>query len=257
MKQNATKDKVTTREKTFNWLFDTVAAITCMSASSFWEAFRINKPKLLQKDAGCVAANGSIMNSLGVFALPMTIRDRKFVHPVTVVEDINDNIIGIDFMHVNKMNYDTTSMQITFAHMLTNALYSVKEITIPALSSMMVNTKYKDDYWQLCTIWHHPCQKQNFGCSWIWTRRVLTTKWTNNFISDFRHSPKFPKVPKTFFSKIEIEQKENLHVPNEYKQCFVDILYKRQEAICINKFHLGQAKSFTHKIHLKDNNPVS
>jgi hypothetical protein len=86
------------------------------------------------------------MNSLGVFALPMTIRDRKFVHPVTVVEDINDNIIGIDFMHVNKMNYDTTSMQITFAHMLTNALYSVKEITIPALSSMMVNTKYKDDY---------------------------------------------------------------------------------------------------------------
>jgi hypothetical protein len=65
------------------------------------------------------------------------------VHPVTVVEDINDNSIGIDFMHANKMNYDTTSMQITFAHMLTNALYSVKEITIPALSSMMINNKYK------------------------------------------------------------------------------------------------------------------
>jgi hypothetical protein len=133
---------VTTGEKTFSWLFDTGAAITYMSAGSFREAFRMNKPTLIKKSAGCVAANGSKMNSLGVFHLPMTIRGRKFVHPVTVVEEINDNIIGIDFMHANKMSYDPTSMQITFAHMLTNALSSVKEITIPALSSMMVNTKY-------------------------------------------------------------------------------------------------------------------
>jgi hypothetical protein len=62
----------------------------------------------------------------------MTIRGRKLLHPVTVVQDINDNIIGIDFMHVHQMNYDATSKQITFAHMLTNALYAVKETTIPA-----------------------------------------------------------------------------------------------------------------------------
>ena len=53
------------------------------------------------------------------------------------------NILGIDFMHQHKLNYDATSKQITFAHMLTNALYAVKEVTIPALSSMMVTTKYK------------------------------------------------------------------------------------------------------------------
>jgi hypothetical protein len=46
-------------------------------------------------------------------------------------------------MHQHKLNYDATSKHITFAHMLTNALYAVKEITIPALSSMMVTTKYK------------------------------------------------------------------------------------------------------------------
>ena len=73
----------------------------------------------------------------------MTIQGRKFTHPVTVVEDINDNILGIDFMHQHKMNYDSTSKQITFAHMHTNALYAVKEVTILALSSMMVTTKYK------------------------------------------------------------------------------------------------------------------
>jgi hypothetical protein len=83
------------------------------------------------------------MSTLGIFKIEMTIRGRKFTHPVTVVEVLNDNILGIDFMHQHKMNYDSTSKQITFAHMLTNPLYAVKEVTIHAPSSMMVTTKYK------------------------------------------------------------------------------------------------------------------
>jgi hypothetical protein len=83
------------------------------------------------------------MESLGIFDIEMTIPGRKFTHNVTVVEDLNDNILGIDFMHQHKLNYDSTSKQIIFAHMMTNALYTVKEVTIPALSSMMVTTKYK------------------------------------------------------------------------------------------------------------------
>jgi len=42
---------------TFNWLFDTGAAITCMNANSFWQAFKKTKPRLIQKGNGCVAAN--------------------------------------------------------------------------------------------------------------------------------------------------------------------------------------------------------
>jgi hypothetical protein len=80
---------------------------------------------------------------MGIYEIEMTIRRRKFLHPVTVVKDINDNILGIDFMHQHKLNYYSTSKQITYAHVLTNALYAVKEVTIPALSSMMVTTKYK------------------------------------------------------------------------------------------------------------------
>jgi hypothetical protein len=49
------------------------------------------------------------MYSLGVFELPMTIRGRSFLHPVTVIKDINNNIIGVDFMHANHMNYDAAS----------------------------------------------------------------------------------------------------------------------------------------------------
>jgi hypothetical protein len=69
------------------------------------------------------------MNSIGAFEVPMTIWGRKFVHPVSVVEDIKDNIIGVGFMHTNRMNYDAASKQITFDQMLTNGLYTVKETT--------------------------------------------------------------------------------------------------------------------------------
>jgi len=119
------KINVTTGKKTFNWLFDTGAVISCMNDDSFCESFGHTKPKLLKRSAGCIAANGSKMSSMGIYEIEMTIRGREFTDPVTVVEDINDKILGINFMHQHKLNYDSTSKQITFAHMLTNALYAV------------------------------------------------------------------------------------------------------------------------------------
>jgi hypothetical protein len=114
-----------------------------MNANSFCQPFKDNKPKLFQKGEGCVAANISRMNSFGFFEIPVIIRGRKFVHTVTVVKDINDNIFGINFKHINKKIYDAMSQQITFAHLLMNALYAIKETTIPALSSMIILTKFK------------------------------------------------------------------------------------------------------------------
>ena len=104
-------------KKTFNWLFDTGAAITCMNADSFRESFGHSKPRLLKKSAGCIAVIGSKMDSMDIYVIEMTIRGRKFLYPETIVEQLNDNILGIDFMHQNKLNYDDTSKQITFAHM--------------------------------------------------------------------------------------------------------------------------------------------
>ena len=45
-------------------------------------------------------------------------------------------------------------------------------------------------------------------------------------------------------------------MPLKYKSNYIEILYKHQDAICINKFDLGRAKNFTYKVHLKDNAPV-
>ena len=291
--KNRPRINVTTGEKTFNWLFDTGAAVTCMNANSFKEAFSGKRPKLLHKGTSCVAANGSKMNSLGVFELPMTIRGRSFLHPVTVVENINDNIIGIDFMHANRMNYDAASKQITFAHMLTNALYSLKETTIPALSTMIIQAKFKgnicDTASPIATI-HAPTNPTISGMPALVTLDKyrncklvidncapyevtlarnevlgvlefepdkcipLNEKTISALVSDI--AGQLPKVPKRKFTRQEIEQKANLKVPEQFKAKYLDILYKHQDAISINKFDLGRAKNFTHKIYLKDDNPV-
>ncbi len=67
---------------------------------------------------------------------------------------------------------------------------------------------------------------------------------------------RLPKVPKKKLTKAEIAAKANLNVPNEFKDKYVDILYKHQKAISANKYDLGLASHYKHKIHLKDNSPV-
>ncbi len=47
---------VITGKKTFNWVFDTGSAITCINADSFREAFGHSKHTLLKKIACCIAA---------------------------------------------------------------------------------------------------------------------------------------------------------------------------------------------------------
>ncbi len=73
-------------------------------------------------------------------------------------------------------------------------------------------------------------------------------------ISDIHSN--LPKVPKKKFSREEIEKKANLQVPAEYEKQCIGILFKHQDAISVNKFYLGNAKNFTHKIYLKNTDPV-
>jgi len=89
--------------QTTSWLFDTRAAITCMNNRSFNMAFAHQKPRKISNAQSCVAASGNAMNSIGVYKVNLWIRGKKFTHPVNVTKELNHNIIGIDFMHLNKL----------------------------------------------------------------------------------------------------------------------------------------------------------
>ncbi len=41
--------------------------------------------------------------SSGVFEVDLIIKGKKFTDPVNVIEELNENIIGIDFIHAHKL----------------------------------------------------------------------------------------------------------------------------------------------------------
>jgi hypothetical protein len=61
----------------------------------------------------------------------------------------------------------------------------------------------------------------------------------------------FPKVKRKRLSREEIKRRCHLQVPEEFQERYLDILCKCQDALSIDRYDLGLAKDFKHKIHLK------
>ncbi len=102
------RPRVTARAggKTFSWLFDTGVSVTCLTAESFKAAFPHSKPRRVQNTQHCTAASDNQMNSLGIFEFDLQIKGKNFTHTVNVIDQLTDNIIGINFMHKHKLHYD-------------------------------------------------------------------------------------------------------------------------------------------------------
>jgi hypothetical protein len=62
-------------------------------------------------------------------------------------------------------------------------------------------------------------------------------------------------LPKRKLTKEEIMQKSHVDWQSQFKQRYLDILFKRQNPISANKFNLGITKNFKHENHLKDDKP--
>ncbi len=82
------------------------------------------------------------MNSIGVYEIDLYIKGQKFTHPVNVINELNDNIIGIDFMHRNKLIYNVNTRQVKFADEKMNTICASKQITIPAMTSSIITMKF-------------------------------------------------------------------------------------------------------------------
>jgi hypothetical protein len=67
---------------------------------------------------------------------------------------------------------------------------------------------------------------------------------------------RFPKVKRKRLYREEIKRRCHLQVPEEFHERYLDILCKHQDALSIDKYDLGLAKDFKHKIHLKTQDPV-
>jgi hypothetical protein len=136
---------VQTGNQTMSWLFNTVAAITCMNSQSFNAAFGSQKPKKILTAQSWVAASGDAMNSVRIYEVDLWIKERKFTHPVNVITELNNNITGIDFMHRNKFIYNVNMRQVKFADTHLNTICANKQITMPAMTSSIVTAKFNEE----------------------------------------------------------------------------------------------------------------
>jgi len=125
---------VRTGNQTTSWLFDTGAAITCMNSWLLNAAFGSQKPKKISNAQSCLAASSDVMTSIGIYKVDLWIKGWKFTHPINVITQLNDNIIGIDFMHQNKSIYDVNTSQVKFADSHLNTICASKQVTVPAMT---------------------------------------------------------------------------------------------------------------------------
>ncbi len=278
--------------KTFSWLFNTGAAVTCMNKQSFDMAFGHSRPKENSKPQSCVAASGDKMSSCGVLELDLWIKGKKFTHPVNVIQELNENIISIDFIHAHKLTYYVISRQVKFAGTRTNSIAALKKVMLPAMTSTVVKAKFKGhreaqatyvanicEPWtpmvsgmpsvinmdnNICNIIFENCapydvtleQDNILGIMEIEEEELIPL--TDDFISSVYqdiHSC-FPKVKTKRLSRSDIQKRCHLQVPDEFTERYIDILHKHQDALSIIKYDLGLVKNFTHKIHLKTQDPV-
>ncbi len=279
--------------QTFSWLFDTGASVTCMIAESFNAAFPLDKPSRVWNAQHCTAASGNKINSLGIFEIDRQIKGKTFTHHINIINQLTDNIIGIDFMHRHKLHYDVQTRQVKISGVEIDQIVAIKEQTLPALASTVVTAKYKGkvnssvnyiasiygprmpmisgmpaivsiDKNNNCKIIVDNCAPYDIiidrndilGIIDIEPDELIPLE-NSTILSILQDLDKhLPKVPKKKLTKSDIAEKAHLNVPHEYKQRYIDILYKHQQAISDYKYDLGLAKNFKHKIHLKDNAPV-
>jgi Integrase zinc binding domain len=123
-----------------------------MNSRSFNAAFRNQKPRKIANAQSCVAASRDAMNSIGVYKVDLYIKGQKFTHPVSIINELNNNIIGIDFMHRNKLIYDVNTRQVKFADEKMNTICATKQITILAMTPCLPN-RLGDDKDQILWVW--------------------------------------------------------------------------------------------------------
>ncbi len=59
-----------------------------------------------------------------------------------MIEELKENIIGIDFIHAHKLTYDVISRKVMFAGAGTNSIAALKNTVLPAMTSTVIKAKF-------------------------------------------------------------------------------------------------------------------
>jgi hypothetical protein len=226
-----------------------------MNKDSFDLAFGHSKPKQTSRPQSCAAASGDKMSCYGVFKVDLFIKGKRFTHPVNVIQELNENIIRIDFIHAHKLTYDVISRRVKFAGAGTNSITALKNTVLPAMTSTIIKAKFKGTRDEKATYVANICAPRtpivsgmpsivsvdkNNICNMVMENctpyditlerddilGVMETEedelvpLTDNFISSICQDIHncFPKVKRKRLSWEEIKRRCHLQVPEEFQE---------------------------------------
>ena len=133
---------------TSKWLFDTGAAVSCMSLKQFRTIPVDKRPCKMPPLTKLVSAASTTLNVIGVYNMPLTLHNQTITHPVYVCQNLHQPaILGYDAIKRFGIIFDPTSNMFAFQnqkdawHSIADisptvfaALYTHKRITLPPLS---------------------------------------------------------------------------------------------------------------------------
>jgi len=115
-----------------------------MTAESFNAPFpHSTKQCRVQNAQHCTAESGDKMKLLAIFEIDLQIKGKTFTPHINVIDQLTDNIIGIDFMHQRKFHYDVQTRQVKIAGIGIDQIVAIKEQVLPALASTVITAKYR------------------------------------------------------------------------------------------------------------------
>jgi hypothetical protein len=227
------------------------------------------------------------------FKTDIFIKKRKCPHTFQISNKLSENILGIDFLQKFRLHLNPETQQITFLPTPSKALFATKNFTLPPFVTALVQARTfptKDDKLNYIADMGVPKQPLISGPStWVSfdnqkqcilqlqncalhevslkagdilgildTKKDTPIPFSNESLTTICEQihQRLPKVKKRAWTRKEIEDRCHLGAPESYRGQYIDILFKHQVAISMDKYDLGLVKDFTHWIHLKDDQPI-
>jgi len=227
------------------------------------------------------------------FETDIFIKKRRCTHKVQIADESSKNILGIDFLQKFRLHIDPKTKEITFRSAPSRALFATKNFTLPPFATTLVQARTFQDlddklpyiadigvpkqplisglstlvsfeYRKQCTLQIQNCAPHEVSIRTGDILGILSTEedtpipFNDESLATICEQiyQRQPKVKKRTWTRKEIEERCHLGAPEPYKSRYIDLLVKHQAAISLNKYDLGLAKNFTHRIHLKNNQPI-
>ena len=277
------------------FLYDSGAQVNTISKTLFDQYFS-NRPSARYRPQWGPNLVGAGKNNMGYsdcYTMPVKFKGKTHMIPFCVVDKMEHSLIGVNGLQMLDLSYDAKAREIFTVDDQTNLVSLLSDVVIPAHQTRVVKGRFHGSVesfaTQIATIQKADCPTliggpgitqidDNGRCTISLTnagpvdlalgrgdfvgsidqipanQQVLEINSTNldHFLYALTNNTQKDKT----MSHEEIRRRVHMEVPEEYRDRYLQLLYRYKRVISISKADLGRSRTYHHRIHLKDSKPV-